>query len=761
MTFTYTVSDPYDHQIRITATVDYQGVNDAPVASPDGPFRTQEERTLLIYASQLLVNDRDVDSPSLAVRLDANQPPVGGTAELDALGNLVFHPAPDFSGTATVWYTAYDFELNSALTPVEIEVEAVNDPPSSTSWAYGTIGGPVTDNVLTPSNGTAGHVIDPDGDAVEIRLSNEPAVGTVSLAADGTFTYTPKAGYTGEDRFWYTAFDPQGLSAPPAKVEFLIVQDPVDNTTTEGGQENPCPDPTLWYLDQDGDGWGTPEFVLARCVQPVNYVAATGDCDDTRRNVHPNAAEVPGDGVDQDCDGSDNRPVPVGSCSSAGSISLSLVSLVILMSLTRRRRGLAAAAALLAPLLLLTAPAMAQTPEASTDGACPADASAELDRSMEALWSAFVRMDETSFDQANKVLNVMVACLDEVPPAPQIARLHEAMALGTFVNGQARASRRSLAAVRIVDPAWAPDPEMFPPSHGFVTSFNAATDPGPVQPIGKISPNEWLVDGIVRDDAPVERAFLLQVRENGRIAWSGYLWDFEEIPDRGQSRKRTSLQSPHAWWLGTSVHGGLVTSKQTPIKGNTAWAPQSGGTFAGGADVTARFTPNTVIGGEIGGSIIGPSDPVAGGGGLPTGHALVLIGGAGWVGEVQPFAAARLGAGLERFRSWGNAYQGEVGVELATVPSAVVGIVGGVRADRYRAELTVDGSLAWMKVPYQLRFRADGGALVKGPLAVEAMVESRFNGLGFEDRVERAQPVESGERTNLDFRLGGTLSLWL
>jgi choline-sulfatase len=34
-----------------------------------------------------------------------------------------------------------------------------------------------------------------------------------------------------------------------------------------------------------------------------------GDCDDTRADVYPGAADVPGDGIDQDCEGGDARPV--------------------------------------------------------------------------------------------------------------------------------------------------------------------------------------------------------------------------------------------------------------------------------------------------------------------------------------------------------------------------------------------------------------------------------------------------------------------
>ncbi|MCB9744286.1 MAG: putative metal-binding motif-containing protein [Alphaproteobacteria bacterium] len=42
-------------------------------------------------------------------------------------------------------------------------------------------------------------------------------------------------------------------------------------------------------VDEDGDGFGVSE-----------------DCDDEDEAVHPDAEETPGDGVDSNCDGSDD-----------------------------------------------------------------------------------------------------------------------------------------------------------------------------------------------------------------------------------------------------------------------------------------------------------------------------------------------------------------------------------------------------------------------------------------------------------------------
>ncbi|MED5370445.1 MAG: MopE-related protein [Myxococcota bacterium] len=58
---------------------------------------------------------------------------------------------------------------------------------------------------------------------------------------------------------------------------------------------------STWYLDEDGDGWGTES--LQACEVPEGYATKDGDCDDTLRKVNPGKTEVCGDGLDNDCSG--------------------------------------------------------------------------------------------------------------------------------------------------------------------------------------------------------------------------------------------------------------------------------------------------------------------------------------------------------------------------------------------------------------------------------------------------------------------------
>ncbi len=73
------------------------------------------------------------------------------------------------------------------------------------------------------------------------------------------------------------------------------------------GRDNNCNDEvdegllTTFYIDLDGDGWGSVAASIESCTEPEGYVSTAGDCNDRRADVHPGAAEVCNGYVD-DCD---------------------------------------------------------------------------------------------------------------------------------------------------------------------------------------------------------------------------------------------------------------------------------------------------------------------------------------------------------------------------------------------------------------------------------------------------------------------------
>jgi len=77
--------------------------------------------------------------------------------------------------------------------------------------------------------------------------------------------------------------------------------DDIDQDCDGEVDENPT-DPTTWYADYDGDGYGDASVETWGCDSPSGYVADATDCDDGDAGINPGQDEVC-DGVDQDCDG--------------------------------------------------------------------------------------------------------------------------------------------------------------------------------------------------------------------------------------------------------------------------------------------------------------------------------------------------------------------------------------------------------------------------------------------------------------------------
>jgi Secretion system C-terminal sorting domain/Putative metal-binding motif len=59
------------------------------------------------------------------------------------------------------------------------------------------------------------------------------------------------------------------------------------------------------YEDLDSDGFGNASNSMTVCSALIGYVANSSDCDDTNPMINDNAADVNGNGIDENCDGVD------------------------------------------------------------------------------------------------------------------------------------------------------------------------------------------------------------------------------------------------------------------------------------------------------------------------------------------------------------------------------------------------------------------------------------------------------------------------
>jgi len=93
-----------------------------------------------------------------------------------------------------------------------------NQPPTASADQYEVASG----TALTVSApGVLGNDNDPDGGTLTASAVDQPGNGTLILSSDGAFTYTPNAGFSGQDTFTYAAGDGTDTS-PPATVTITV-----------------------------------------------------------------------------------------------------------------------------------------------------------------------------------------------------------------------------------------------------------------------------------------------------------------------------------------------------------------------------------------------------------------------------------------------------------------------------------------------------------------------------------------------------------
>jgi len=201
VTFTVTDSGTPGLTASEAITITVTNVNRAPVAAND-TNSTAEDTPLTITAPGVLGNDSDVDGDPLTAVLIAS--PTKGTLTLNANGSFTYTPNANYNGSDSFTYKASDGTLQSAVTTVTLTVTAVNDAPVAVNDSYSTPQG-------TPLNVSAPGVLvndsDVDSPTLTAVLVTGPTKGTLTLNANGSFTYTPNAGYSGGDSFTYKAND--------------------------------------------------------------------------------------------------------------------------------------------------------------------------------------------------------------------------------------------------------------------------------------------------------------------------------------------------------------------------------------------------------------------------------------------------------------------------------------------------------------------------------------------------------------------------
>src|SRR4029079_12473014 len=124
-----------------------------------------------------------------------------GTLTLNANGSFTYTPATNYNGPDSFTYKAKDpSNALSNTATVSLTVAAVNDAPVAVNDSYSTN----EDTALTvAASGVLANDTDVDANPLTAAVVTGPSHGTLTLNANGSFTYTPAANYNGADSFTY------------------------------------------------------------------------------------------------------------------------------------------------------------------------------------------------------------------------------------------------------------------------------------------------------------------------------------------------------------------------------------------------------------------------------------------------------------------------------------------------------------------------------------------------------------------------------
>src|SRR5213075_3296214 len=192
-----------------TVNITINGVNDAPVAVNDS-YSTAEHTPLNVVAPGVLRNDSDVDGDTLSAVLVSG--PTNGSLTLNGDGSFSYLPASNYLGSDSFTYKASDGQADSGIATVSITITGVNDAPVAVNDSYST----AEDTTLNiAAAGVLANDSDVDGDTLSAVLVSQPTHGSLTLNANGSFSYVPAANYNGSDSFTYKANDGLADSSIP------------------------------------------------------------------------------------------------------------------------------------------------------------------------------------------------------------------------------------------------------------------------------------------------------------------------------------------------------------------------------------------------------------------------------------------------------------------------------------------------------------------------------------------------------------------
>ena len=186
--------------------VDVTPVNDVPVfvdgnGDPISGNVTETTPEDTPVNGTLTANDPDGDPLTYTKGSD----PTNGSVTVNTDGTWTYTPKPDYNGPDSFTVTVDDGQGGTSTITVDVDVTPVNDAPVAVADSITVVEDtPFTSTVSLVSNDTD---VDQDELTAVAGTFTTTAGGTIVIAADGSYTYTPLLNFHGTDTVDYTVTD--------------------------------------------------------------------------------------------------------------------------------------------------------------------------------------------------------------------------------------------------------------------------------------------------------------------------------------------------------------------------------------------------------------------------------------------------------------------------------------------------------------------------------------------------------------------------
>ncbi len=211
--FSYHLNDGLDDGNTATVTIDVTGTGNVAPVFDSSSYTATIQDDAAVGTLVLGVSASDADGDSITFQFDPADS--GAPFAIDSdLGYITVNGTLDAATQSEYTLTAQAVDpgalVGTATVTISVTSAGNSGAPTAVDDAYD-----VAENTPLTINAAQGLLVndtDPENDPLTAAVENGPQYGTLDLSDDGSFVYTPNAGYAGSDSFTYTAYDGQNTS---------------------------------------------------------------------------------------------------------------------------------------------------------------------------------------------------------------------------------------------------------------------------------------------------------------------------------------------------------------------------------------------------------------------------------------------------------------------------------------------------------------------------------------------------------------------